>query len=650
MDQLLAWITTFVNIVGLAVSLCLGFYVVTRTPGRRRSWLTALTLWSLTALFTYNALALNIPEGRTVRWLRPVALLVLPLWFNLALLRPASWVQPRFHFYLPRMYLPGAVRQRLGRLLPIVSRLWVPLAYALALALLIGGVFPLGQLPEADLVPDVLLSDRVVDPLFSLSIVFLVFLGSLALWHLWHELKAAHNRAKKRLLTFLFIATVVAGAGGLYLGLGALLHLPLPAFVGDALVAVAAAILGFTVAEHNALAEGRAIRQELLYISLAIGLLTAFCILLAVLLHLGGHVFSLLTLIVIIIVGISSLMLYDGLRTTLDRLFYREQFRQLRANLRALAREAGTGQSLRGRLQAILHTLCRTLTIHKGFIALQEGDAFVCEVSEKADPVGTTFPTPILAATEIADLPRPGTDSPQDMILLVPIHAGDDQIGALVLGPKETGGPYGEEDLMLLDDLADQLATVIQASQRQEENAWAISEMVADFREREHALQRQVQQMLAEREEESRPVLEGVGEKEFISLVEGALRRLHDYPYLGEHSLARLQIVICCAEGRDEEFLTHIDRGKALSEVLVQAINKLRPEGPEPERHALPSRAWHQFITLHDAYVLDELNRDIMSRLYVGEGTFNRTRRRAIRGVAKALQEMEQEALQREKS
>jgi hypothetical protein len=47
--------------------------------------------------------------------------------------------------------------------------------------------------------------------------------------------------------------------------------------------------------------------------------------------------------------------------------------------------------------------------------------------------------------------------------------------------------------------------------------------------------------------------------------------------------------------------------------------------------------------------VLGELNRDIMSKLYISEGTFSRTRRRAIRGVAKALQEMEQEAQEREK-
>jgi hypothetical protein len=105
-----------------------------------------------------------------------------------------------------------------------------------------------------------------------------------------------------------------------------------------------------------------------------------------------------------------------------------------------------------------------------------------------------------------------------------------------------------------------------------------------------------------------------------------------------------MQIVELKMGGRKTTFVTHIDRGKALNEVLLQALHKLRPEGNEPPRHQVPSREWHPFIVLHDAYVLGELNRDIMNRLYISEGTFNRTRRRALRGVARALMEMEQEA------
>ena len=37
------------------------------------------------------------------------------------------------------------------------------------------------------------------------------------------------------------------------------------------------------------------------------------------------------------------------------------------------------------------------------------------------------------------------------------------------------------------------------------------------------------------------------------------------------------------------------------------------------------------------------LKHDVMSALYISEGTFNRARRRAVRGVTRALAEMERE-------
>jgi hypothetical protein len=52
-------------------------------------------------------------------------------------------------------------------------------------------------------------------------------------------------------------------------------------------------------------------------------------------------------------------------------------------------------------------------------------------------------------------------------------------------------------------------------------------------------------------------------------------------------------------------------------------------------------REWHPYLILHGAYLEDRLNRDIMSQLYISEGTFNRTRRSAIRSVRRMLQEME---------
>jgi GAF domain-containing protein len=524
------------------------------------------------------------------------------------------------------------------------------MAYAMALILIFAGAVPMGAAIQPGYGPALYLSDRPPTLLYPLVIIYLVVLSGLAFLHQWQGWRHETNRQRKRQYPGLLMAVVLTFCGGVYLGLGVWLQVDLPSFPGDLALGIAAIFFGYRVARYNSLTEGLILRRELRYIFLVIGTFTAGYVMAAQILYQGGHVFSALTLIVIVIVGVISLMLYDGMRAALDRLFYREQFQQLRGNLRALAREASMGQSLPERLQHILSGLCDALHISRGMITLREAEVFACQATERAQCLGQTYPVPALEASETVELPRPDVPNPEGMSLLVPVYAGEDQIGALLLGPKETATSYTEENLILLEDVAEQLSALILDAQEQEENAELISQMVAEFREREHALQRQMQQLLTEHEEQSRPVLEGINEVGFAALVEDALRNLHDFTYLGEQDLATLKVVDWYLPDDDEGFVTHIERGKAVSEVLVESIRKLRPAGEEPQAYSVPPRSWHQYSVLYDAYVLGEMNRDIMSKLYISEGTFNRTRRRAIRGVAKALQQMEREARERGQS
>jgi hypothetical protein len=55
-------------------------------------------------------------------------------------------------------------------------------------------------------------------------------------------------------------------------------------------------------------------------------------------------------------------------------------------------------------------------------------------------------------------------------------------------------------------------------------------------------------------------------------------------------------------------------------------------------------REWHAYTILHEAYVEDVPNRDIMAKLYVSEGTFNRPRRKALHAVARAMLEAKRPA------
>lgn len=130
----------------------------------------------------------------------------------------------------------------------------------------------------------------------------------------------------------------------------------------------------------------------------------------------------------------------------------------------------------------------------------------------------------------------------------------------------------------------------------------------------------------------------------WVPLVEDALRHLFDLLHLGEHPLTALALVekqLCLRDGESAGFL---ERAKALSQVLVQALGELAPDGPEPNKHTPPHRAWHPFLILRDSYLCCEPNRNIMCWLQIGEGTFNRTRRRALRTLARALYEMERAA------
>lgn len=115
---------------------------------------------------------------------------------------------------------------------------------------------------------------------------------------------------------------------------------------------------------------------------------------------------------------------------------------------------------------------------------------------------------------------------------------------------------------------------------------------------------------------------------EFIKIVEDALRHLPDTVTLGQSALAEKIFV----SGE-----SHIERGKHLQDILTSSIEAFRPTEKRPPE-PLP-RVWYNHAVLYDAYVEGVPNREIMARLYISEGTFHRTRRNAIRGLARMLVE-----------
>ena len=107
-------------------------------------------------------------------------------------------------------------------------------------------------------------------------------------------------------------------------------------------------------------------------------------------------------------------------------------------------------------------------------------------------------------------------------------------------------------------------------------------------------------------------------------LVEGALRHLNDLPSLSEHPL------LLHVPGLDRAGSTPLERAAALRSALDQAIERLRPPGARPTPGASALGGWLHYLVLKEAYVEGRLNKQIMQRYALSEGTFHRARRRAI--------------------
>jgi hypothetical protein len=181
------------------------------------------------------------------------------------------------------------------------------------------------------------------------------------------------------------------------------------------------------------------------------------------------------------------------------------------------------------------------------------------------------------------------------------------------------------------------VASIVYSVRRQEDGARQIDALVSTFRARERQLRQELERVISggvDLEEDELPP------PKLRMLVEDGLRHLYDYTYLGVHELADAHLVSRYLD-REMRIVTNLDRGRALSRALVDVIERLHPPDPEPRPL---TREWIQYTILHDAYVLGELNRDIMSRLYISESSFNRARRQAIRGVARAFGELERVA------
>lgn len=605
-------ITFAVNFVALITAFWLGLYLITRSPRAPTAWLTAFALWSLGGLFLNILLALNPPPAVPYR---PSGLRFLfPFWPSSTFEQGASaWLQgwsvaPAVVFWHHATLLMRPGKMNPWRWTRVIA------GYITAIAAIEVQAFTQIMFSVEGGNPLYLNSLRA-GSLYSVFGVALIVLATASIVNLARSARVAPTEIARRQLWVLVAATAIAGLVGPISFLASWLDIfPIPMVVLSIILAIFVGMVGFGVARYSALVEGRTMARDFIYNLVLIIIVTCIYLLVVRTLVLAYQA-PLVLIILIPILAVFSHSLMSIAYRLIDRLFYRRQTWQLRSNLQRLSRLAGEGEDLHENLNETLKSLCLSTRATYGLIFSCDGE-WAHPISDfRWRDVPIELPTQTLSADDFLHLGAGHLPEPlEEAALLVPLYAESEQVGALVLGQPTNGVRYADDDVESILHTADRIADVIYISKRKNEYLSRLTELTEEHRSHETSAAPSIP----------------------VDTVEDALRNLYDYTYLADTSLANMRLVRKeAADGQK----THLERGKTVYAVIVEALEHLRPVGettPEP----LP-REWYPYVILHDAYLNNVSNRDIMSKLYISEGTFNRTRRAAIRTLARELAEME---------
>jgi hypothetical protein len=607
---MLYWISIITNFIFLVAAVWLGIYIVSRSPRRLVPWLTGLTLWSIASLFLNMLLAFNPPP--VPEYLPPWVPLVFPFWpAGTTASGWSGWLQGWFVIPAIVIWHHATVILRPGK-----SNLWrwirILSGYLVAVVVLYAHLFTNLLFSSASGNP-LYLNSLIPGPIYPVVLGFLLLFTGMSLVNLRRSMLSAPVLMQKKQLNILAVATLIAGLTGPVALLAAAFEIPFPRVTLTLLLGIGVILIGIGVARYSAISEGRIIRRDFIYNAIAMTLITCFYLLVTwvsvQIFNVPGEVY-----IFIVLLAIITHSLIDISRHTLDYFFYGKDRREIRFNLQRLTRAVGE-HDLEDSLTLILESMCVSVRATYGMIIafdkfkilpiatyqwrrkqlpVSQGDLKFDDV-QHIEP--DRFPIPF-----------------EDVALLIPLYSDTDQIGVIIFGRPINGIKFSSADVDLLLYPSDQIADAIQNARREEVYLSQLSQMAQT-----HAPGSTVQHQDIS-----------------VNEVEDALRHLFDYAHLGDTPLVNLNLV---HRQLPSDQVTYIDQGKAVHTVITGVVEKLRPAG-EPSSNP-PPREWYPYMILNLAYLEDCPNRDIMSQLYISEGTFNRTRRSGIRSVRRMLEEME---------
>ncbi|HLA08558.1 MAG TPA: hypothetical protein VJ022_14020, partial [Anaerolineales bacterium] len=451
-------------------------------------------------------------------------------------------------------------------------------------------------------------------PLYSMFGIALIGLTVMSIINLARSAYIAPSEIVRRQLMTLVSATVITGLIGPVSLISSGLNLfPMPMVVMSAVLMVFVSMVGYGVARYSALVEKRTIDRDFFYNLIGISIVVALYTLASWALVFYYRAPNVIV-ILIPLLGVLTHTILNAASRFLDQFFYHGDTRHLRTNLHNLRKLAGESESMKVLLEQILGVLCGPIKASYGLIlSHQNGTARqIAEFHWKWSRV--ELPIHLLNADDLLHLEPNFLPAPlENAALLVPLYFESEQVGTLLLGHPVNGVRFANVDVDRLLYPADQIAEALYINRQNTEHLEQIAEIA------------------------NKPLPAPVDQSNIpVQVTENVLRNLSDYLYLADSPVAEMKIVKAYLAGGRK---THVERGKAVHSIVLKALEQMKPDEENPPNPL--SREWYPYTILHEAYVKGIQNRDIMGKLYISEGTFNRTRRAAILSLARILVEMD---------
>lgn len=603
-------ITVLVNFIFLSAAVWLGIYLVSRNPRSMVAWLTGLTIWSGAGIFLNTLLALIPPPYyfNSSGWIQ----FIIPFWpseiFESGWM---SWLQgwlfvPTAAFWLHATTLmkPGGMNR---------SRWWIVIfVYISAVTAIFLMRYTSSIIAYVSGHP-LFLNTLKPGSLYYLFMTLLLFFTGTSIYNLLVSAKNSNTGIARKQFVLLAGATFIAILTAPVTIGSAIWEASVPRVVLAVFLGTAVLLIGYGVAVYSALVEGRTIRRDFVYSAVTITIVTMLYLIAA---WIAVEVFGAAsaTYLFVILFAICTHSLIDISRKRFDTILYKQDYRALRDNIRNMV-DKKNGSDLEDFLSFSLDQLCTLIRATYGVLLLFDGEHLENSVTYNwRSSIGNLTPTD-LEADDVIHLDPESLAGPfVEAALLLPLYAGNEQFGAILLGRPINGIRFSNSDVDKLLYPCDQIAEAIYSARQELECFQKVVRLTPGIEPKQPAKKFMVT----------------------VEEVEQALKHISDYAYLGDTGLVNLNLVIECLP---DDRVTYVDRGKALYGILIEAVEKLKPDDGEPSSPV--SREWYPYLILYGAYFEDRLNRDIMSQLYISEGTFNRTRRSAIRSVTRILEEME---------